>query len=61
MSTHKYMDRLCAAALALTLLATLLFMNGESLGLQPASRVMGYETRLFDTGRVHTLNIVMDD
>ncbi|WP_297870938.1 CotH kinase family protein [uncultured Oscillibacter sp.] len=61
MSTHKYMDRLCAAALALTLLATLLFMNGESLGLQPAFRVMGYETRLFDTGRVHTLDIVMDD
>ncbi len=61
MSTHKYIDRFCGAALALTLLAALLFMNGESLGLQPASRVMGYETRLFDTGRVHTLDIVMDD
>ena len=61
MSTHKYIDKLCAAALVLCLLVTLVFMNGEALGVRPAASVMGYETRLFDTARVHTLDIVMDD
>ncbi len=60
MSTHKYIDRLCAAAAALCLLLTVAFMNGESLGLQPAASALGYEERLFDTRRVHTLDIVMD-
>jgi len=61
MSTHKFIDRLCAAAAVLCLLLTLAFMNGESLGLQPAASAMGYEERLFDTRRVHTIDIVMDD
>lgn len=61
MSTHKYMDTLCAAALVLCLLLTAAFMNGEALGIRPAASVMGYETRLFDRERVHTLDIVMDD
>ena len=60
MSTHQSMDRVCAAALALTLLLTILFVNGEALGLQPVSGAQGYETRLFDTARVHTIDIVMD-
>lgn len=61
MSTHKYMDRVCVAAVVLSLLLTLLFMNGKALGLQPAGKVIGYENRLFDTSRVHTIEIVMDD
>nr|WP_325303633.1 CotH kinase family protein [uncultured Oscillibacter sp.] len=61
MSTHKYVDKLCAAALVLCLLLTFGFMNGEALGIQPAASVMGYETRLFDTEQVHTIDIVMDD
>lgn len=61
MSTHKYIDKLCAATLVLCLLLTAAFMNGEALGIRPAASVMGYETRLFDTARVHTLDIVMDD
>lgn len=61
MSTHKYIDRLCAAALVLCLLLAAAFMNGEALGIRPAASVMGYESRLFDTARVHTLDIVMDD
>ncbi len=60
MSTHKYIDRLCALALALTLAVTALFMGGEALGLQPAAGGLGYEERLFDAGRVHTLDIIMD-
>ena len=33
MSTHKYFDRICIAVLITTILATVLFMNGKSLGL----------------------------
>ena len=61
MATHKYIDRICAAVLALTLVLALLFVNGEALGLQAAERTMGYENRLFDSSRVHTIDIVMDD
>ena len=34
MSTHKHIDRICAVVIVLTLLLTVLFMNGASLGLQ---------------------------
>ena len=61
MSTHKYMDRICVAAVVLSLLVTLFFMNGEALGIQTAGKIIGYENRLFDTSRVHTIEIVMDD
>ena len=61
MSTHKHIDRICAAAVVLSLLLCLLFMNGEALGIQKAENVIGYESRLFDTSRVHTIDIVMDD
>jgi len=61
MSTHKYIDRICVIGLVCTLLITVLFMNGAALGIQSAQRVMGYEQRLFDTSRVHTIDIVMDD
>lgn len=61
MSTHKYIDRICAAVLALTLVLTVLFVRGESLGLEAAPASMGYEDRLFDAGRVHTIDLRMDD
>ena len=61
MSTHRHFDKICVVVLVLTLVITVLFMNGEALGLNTADRVMGYESRLFDTSRVHTIDIVMDD
>jgi spore coat protein CotH len=61
MSTSKHIDKLCVAAVVLALLLTFLFANGEALGLQSASKTMGYESKLFDTQRVHTIDIVMDD
>ena len=61
MSTHKHFDKICCIVLVLTLIVTVLFVNGEAIGIQPASRVMGYETKLFDNSRVHTVNIQMDD
>ena len=35
MSTHRHIDAICVAVLVLTLLLTLLFMNGEAFGIEP--------------------------
>ena len=61
MSTNKHIDKICCAAIITAVLLTLVFMNGRELGLLEVSAVKGYESRLFDTETVHTINIVMDD
>ncbi len=61
MSTHRLIDRICWAVLALTVLLAALFVNGESLGLKAASSHNDYQSRLFDTSSVHTIDIVMDN
>ena len=61
MSKSKHFDKIAYAVTALMLVITLLFMNGASLGISVAARTFGYETRLFDKSRVHTIDIVMDD
>ena len=43
------------------LLLTLIFMNGERFGLQPATRNPGYENRLFDQSYVHEIDIQIDE
>ena len=60
MSTHRHIDRICVAVIILALMITILFMNGSALGLQAVPGTMGYEGRLFDPSRVHTIDIVMD-
>lgn len=61
MSTHKHIDKICLVAALLSLILCAVFLNGEALGIQAADTVMGYENRLFDNSRVHTIDIVMDD
>lgn len=61
MSTSRYFDRVAAAALALCLALTLLMYSAEGLGVQVFSRELGYESRLFSTDWVHTIDIVIDD
>ena len=61
MLTHKYIDKICCIAAILSLIVTILFMNAESFGVAEASKIKGYETRLFDASTVHTIDIVMDD
>ena len=61
MSTHKRIDRICCGVLLLVLLLTIVFMNAGMLGVQAVSSVLGYETRLFDTSMVHTIEIEMED
>lgn len=60
MSTHKQIDRICVIALVIAMVVTLLFMNGENFGIK-AQATTGYEKRLFDTSKVHQIDIVMDD
>ena len=61
MLAHKWMDKICCVALIVALLITTLFIHGEALGIQAAEKVMGYEKRLFDASKVHTIDIVMND
>jgi len=61
MSTSKHIDKICIAITALTLVVTILFMNGAALGIQYADHVTGYETSLFSTDKVHSIDIVMND
>ena len=61
MSTHKNIDKICVVITVLTLVIALLFCNGQAFGIQAQERTIGYENRLFDNTRVHTIDIVMDD
>ena len=61
MSTHKHFDKICCVVLALTLIISVLFVNGEKFGVKKASTVMGYETTIFDNTKVHNIEIIMDD
>ena len=61
MSTHKQIDRICCGVLVLVLLLTIVFMNAGKLGIQAVSRALGYESKLFDTSIVHTIDIEMED
>ena len=61
MSASKHFEKIAWTATALTLVVTILFMNGSVLGIEAMAHTMGYENRLFDNTRVHTIDIVMDD
>ncbi len=61
MSGDKRFNKIAVAITALTLVITVLFMNGTALGIEISAGVMGYETRLFDNSRIHTIDIVMDN
>ena len=61
MLRHKNIDRVCCVILALTLLVTTLFVGAAASGAITEDTAMGYETRLFDQSRVHTIDIVMDN
>ena len=61
MSTNRHINKICVAAIVTSLVLTLLFMGGASLGVVSADSAMGYEDGLFDISFVHTIDIVMDD
>ena len=61
MSASKHFEKIAWTATALALVITILFMNGGVLGIEAMAHTMGYENRLFDNTRVHTIDIVLDD
>lgn len=61
MAKNRHIDKICAVITIISLILTILFINGTSLGIVEAEHVMGYENRLFDNTKVHTIDIVMDD
>ncbi|MBQ6834347.1 MAG: CotH kinase family protein [Lachnospiraceae bacterium] len=61
MLKEKYIDFVCIAGMVCAVLLTIVFMNGESLGLKSSVRNPVYETKLFDDSYVHIIDIVIDD
>lgn len=61
MLRHKNIDRVCCIVLALTLLLGGVFVGAAATGGITADNSLGYESRLFDQSRVHTIDIVMQD
>lgn len=61
MSTHKAIGTICGVVFALTFLLMILFLNGESFGIQKTSQTAEYESRIFDTSEVHRIDIQMED
>ena len=61
MIRHRHIEGICALAMVLALALTGLLFFGEHLGLQAASAAPEYAARLFDGGRVHTVDIQVGD
>jgi len=61
MSAHKKIDRICIIITAITLVIAFIFCNSQTLGIKTTAHAIGYEERLFDRSKVHTIDIVMND
>lgn len=61
MSGSKHFNKIAWMITVLMLVVTILFMNGDVFGIETMAHTMGYENRLFDNTKVHTIDIVMDD
>ena len=46
---------------AITLIISVIFCNGQALGIEKTAHAIGYENCLFDRSKVHTLDIVIND
>ncbi|SHM93272.1 CotH kinase family protein [Ruminococcus flavefaciens] len=61
MSAHKNIDRICIIITAIAIVIAFIFCNGQVFDIQTTAHAMGYENRLFDRSKVHTIDIVMND
>ena len=61
MSTHAHIDRIIAIILVIAVAATVLLTGYGASHAQSGGIEMGYEDTLFDTSKVHTIDIEMDD
>ncbi len=61
MIAHKHIDKICCIVICLAVLFTAVFMNVEiPEGEVTDNKILGYENLIFDTSRVHTVNIITD-
>ncbi len=58
---HRKIDRICWAAIALSLALVMAFSALASSGQIRGTDLTDYAERLFDTSRVHSIEIVMED
>ena len=61
MIRHRRIELICALAMVLALVLTGLLFFGEGLGLRGSCAAPGYSSRLFDGGRVHTVELQVED
>lgn len=61
MSKSKHINAVCVASMAVTLALTLLFLSVGPMVLTASASEPPYVSRLFDTGRVHMLDLVISD
>lgn len=61
MSTHKSIGIICCLAMAAAVLITVILLIGAEKGIVRGTDTCEYESKLFDTEKVHTIDIVMDD
>lgn len=61
MLRQKKFDWIMLVVGILTVVVTILFMNGEMFGLEPLSQNPGYQERLFDQSYVHTIDIQIEE
>lgn len=61
MLKYRYMNRVCVTAMIFAALVVILYMNSGRTGLFSSSDMTGYEDRLFDQSRVHTVDITIGD
>ena len=61
MLKHKYIDLICITFTLIAIVITILFMNGEVIGIKNTYKSPGYEKRLFDKSKVHNIDIIIDD
>ena len=61
MSTHKHINKICVVAILFSILLSffMIYLSGSG-SIEPGT-IMGYESRLFDTTKVHTIDSVMED
>ena len=61
MSTYKHMERICAVLIVLILAGSLVLFSLRDPLAQTVFAQLDYTSSLFDTDKVHTIDITMDD
>ena len=55
MSAHKSIEKICIVIVAFTLVIAIAFCSGQALGIETTAHAIGYENRIFDNSKVHTI------